>query len=367
MTGSVVDAGQPAVGDLSVAGDVAGAVRALRSVDPLRPMTAVLVEAERMVAAPSPFGPLTELLEDVSVSEVLVNGPGPVWVERAGTLVRSDVVIGDYDLRLLIERVLAPLGLRVDRTSPIVDARLADGSRVNVVVPPLAIDGPSVSIRRFATVPVPLSAFGPMSMSTVVARLIEEHASILIVGPTSSGKTTLINALSTLMGDEERIVCLEDTAELQLGAQNLVRLEARPANSEGVGEIPLRELVRTAMRMRPDRLVVGEVRGAEAFDLLLALTSGHGGCLATCHGAEPASALRRLETLAAMGAGGIGPEIISTLVRDGIDAVIAVERTEEGVRRVASVSVLGADGLRAVWTAEDPNRPMAAVGRLRAC
>ncbi len=361
MTGLAVDVA------VAVDGDVAGAVRALRSADPLRPIGAVLAEAERMVASPSPFGPLAELLEDGTVSEVLVNGPGPVWVERAGTLPRSEVNIGDYDLQLVIERILAPLGLRVDRTSPIVDARLPDGSRVNVVVPPLAIDGPSVSIRRFGAGPVPLSAFGPMSMSTVVARLVEDHASILIVGPTSSGKTTLVNALSTLIGDEERIVCLEDTAELQLAVENLVRLEARPANSEGVGEVSLRELVRTAMRMRPDRLVVGEVRGAEAFDLLLALTSGHGGCLTTCHGAEPASALRRLETLAAMGAGGIGPEIIRTLVRDGIDAVIAVERTDEGVRRIASVSVLNADGLRPVWTAEDPDRRLAAIGRLRAC
>ena len=334
------------------------AVHAARNANPLRPVAEALAEVDQAVGGSSPVGPLAPLLDDDAVSEVLVNGPGPVWVERDGQLCRSEVSIGSYELDLVIERILTPLGLRVDRSSPIVDARLPDGSRVNVVVPPLSIDGPAVSIRRFRSAPVGLPDFGPAAVVNVLSGLVASRASILIVGATSSGKTTLINALSGLVHPSDRVVCLEDTAELQLAVHNLVRLEARPANSEGVGEIPLRDLVRTAMRMRPDRLVVGEVRGAEAFDLLLALTSGHRGCLTSCHGADPAAALRRLETLAAMAGSGLGPDGIRTLVYDGLDAVVALGQVGNRQRRVVSVMALTHDGMQPLWPVERSDAPV---------
>ena len=294
------------------------------------------------------FGPIRPFLDDPMVTEVLINGPGSVWVERNGTLHRTDVAVTRHQLELLIERILTPLGLRVDRSSPIVDARMADGSRVNVVVPPLSIDGPSLSIRRFGTTAVRLPAFGPSDMAKVLQELMANRASILVVGPTSSGKTTLINALSHQIDPAERVVCIEDTAELQLAARNVVRLEARPANSEGVGEVPLRKLVLTALRMRPDRLVVGEVRGAEAFDLLLALTSGHRGCLTSCHAADAASGLRRLETLASLAGPQLGHERLRRLIADGLDAVITTERVGPR-RRVRSIVSIERGKLYTRW------------------
>lgn len=296
------------------------------------------------------LGPIRDWLGDDSVTEILINGPGPVWVERFGTLHRTGVVVDRSQVDLLIERILTPLGLRVDRTSPIVDARMADGSRVNVVVPPLSVDGPAVSIRRFGAVPVRLSSFGPPEMTSALAGLMAARASVLVVGPTSSGKTTLINALSHLMDPDERIVCIEDTAELKLAPANVVRLEARPANSEGVGAVTMRRLVLTALRMRPDRLVVGEVRGAEAFDLLLAVTSGHRGCLTSCHAADAASGLRRLETLAALADGDVGAERLRRLIADGFDAVVTTERV--GTRRlVRSIVSIESGRLYTRWSA----------------
>ncbi len=290
------------------------------------------------------------LLSDESVTEVLINGPGPVWVERDGAMHRSEVELGAYEIDLLIERVLIPLGLRVDRTAPIVDARLPNGSRVNVVVPPLAVDGPSISIRRFPQRPVRLSAFGPPDLVRVLRRSVVERSSILVVGPTSSGKTTLLNALSRLIASGERIICIEDTAELQLAGENVVRLEARPANSEGVGEVTLRRLVLNALRMRPDRLVVGEVRGPEAFDLLLALTSGHGGCLTSCHGADAAAGLRRLETLASLAGTPLVSDCLQQLIHDGLDTVVTTGRVDAR-RLVISVDDLVDGRLVNRWSA----------------
>ncbi len=304
--------------------------------------------SHRLNVADDGLGPIRPLLDDRAVTEVLVNGPGPVWVERHGSLYRTDVTVTRQQLELLIERILAPLGLRVDRSSPIVDARMADGSRVNVVVPPLSIDGPSLSIRRFGTAAVCLPAFGPPDMAHVLTELMRNRASILVVGPTSSGKTTLINALSQQIDTAERVVCIEDTAELQLAVRNVVRLEARPANSEGVGEVPLRQLVLTALRMRPDRLVVGEVRGAEAFDLLLALTSGHRGCLTSCHAEDAASGLRRLETLASLAGPQLGHERLRRLIADGLDAVVTTERAGPR-RRVRSVVSIEQGKLYTRW------------------
>lgn len=312
-----------------------------------------------MTPADDGFGPIRPFLADGAVSEVLINGPGPVWVERFGRLQQTNVVVQSQQLELLIERILTPLGLRVDRSSPIVDARMVDGSRVNVVVPPLCLGGPSLSIRRFNTVPVRLPSFGPPEMTRVLTELMAKRASILVVGPTSSGKTTLINALSQLVDPSERIVCIEDTAELQLASGNVVRLEARPANSEGVGEVTLRRLVLTALRMRPDRLVVGEVRGAEAFDLLLALTSGHRGCLTSCHAEDGPSGLRRLETLAALAGSQVGPDRLRRLIADGLDAVITTERSGAR-RRVRSIVSIRDGRLYTIWKVDpavDDRRP----------
>ncbi|MEM7274512.1 MAG: ATPase, T2SS/T4P/T4SS family [Actinomycetota bacterium] len=290
--------------------------------------------------------PLRPLLADPEVTEILINGPGPIWIERSGRLAQTDRWIQPAELALLVERVTASVGLRVDRTSPIVDTRLPDGSRVNVVVPPLALAGPTVSIRRFGPAPVSLSAFGPPTLGRLLTDLVAGHASILVVGPTSSGKTTLINALTAAIDPDERIICIEDTAELRPGGRHVVRLEARPPNSEGVGAVPIRRLVLAALRMRPDRLIVGEVRGAEAFDLLLALTSGHRGCLTSCHAEDAASGLRRLETLAALA--GVGAGRLAGMIIDGLDAVVTTERVGAD-RRVRSVDLVKDGVLQRVW------------------
>jgi pilus assembly protein CpaF len=291
---------------------------------------------------------LGQVAADEAVTEIMVNGPGPVWVERRGRVEATDVELDATALALVIEDIVGPLGLRVDRSSPIVDARLADGSRVNVVVPPLAIDGPALSIRRFARTVLPLTAFGPPPLARLLAGLVTDRASILVVGPTSSGKTSLVAALADRADPADRIVCIEETAELPIDRDNLVRLEARPANTEGVGEVTVRRLVLTALRMRPDRLIVGEVRGAEAFDLLLALTSGHRGCLTTCHAADAAAALRRLETLASLAGHRLGADRLAGLVADGLDAVVVTDRRGAS-RRVIEVVMADAGRLRRVW------------------
>lgn len=295
------------------------------------------------------LGPVGFLLQDERITEILINGPGPVWAERDGRVAPTVIELGPYDIELLIERILTPLGLRVDRTAPMVDARLLDGSRVNIVVPPLAIDGPVISIRRFPPLPIPAEAFGPPSMVRVLAGLMSARASILVVGGTSSGKTTLLNALTAMADPAERIVSIEDTAELRLAGDNVVRLEARPANSEGVGEVTLRRLVLNALRMRPDRLVVGEVRGAEAFDLLLAMTSGHRGCLTSCHAADGAGAIRRLETLAALAGTGLGPSRLRALIDDAVQAVVVTERNGSD-RLVTAIELVEGGEQTRLWS-----------------
>lgn len=301
-----------------------------------------------------PMDPIARLLaavaSDATVTEVLVNGPGPIWVERHGRVEPTAFDLDAHGLELLIEAVVAPLGRRVDRSSPVVDARLPDGSRVNIVVPPLAIDGPAVSIRRFPRTVLPLERFGPRELGAVLAELVAERASVLVVGPTSSGKTSLIAALATRADPGDRIVSIEDTAELPLARPNLVRLEARPPNGEGVGEVTVRQLVLTALRMRPDRLIVGEVRGAEAFDLLLALTSGHRGCLTTCHAADAPGGLRRLETLAALAGSELGADRLRQLLFDGLDAVVVTGR-RGSARGVDEVAMLVGDRLVTRWSA----------------
>jgi len=290
------------------------------------------------------LGPLDELLADATVEEVMVNGPDRVYVERAGRVEEVDVRFADEEeLRNTIERILAPLGRRVDELSPMVDARLADGSRVNAVIPPLAIDGPALSIRRFGgdrPGPEELVALGTVSESQLerLREAVVERCSIVICGGTGSGKTTLLNALSGFVAADERLVTIEDAAELCLRGRHVVRLESRPAGVELRGEVTIRDLLRNALRMRPDRIVIGEVRGPEALDLLNALNTGHRGALSTVHANSPADALARLETLALMAGTGLPHAAIVAQVRRGVDLVVHLERRGDGSRHVTEIA-----------------------------
>jgi len=286
----------------------------------------------------------------------MVNGVNDVYVERAGRIEQVDVCFPDEEeLRNAIERILAPLGRRIDELSPMVDARLADGSRVNVVIPPLAVDGPALSIRRFgASRPQARELVERGSLSAAQCELLEgavgDKRSILVSGGTGAGKTTLLNALSGFIDPGERIVTIEDAAELRLQQRHVVRLESRPASVEGKGEVTVRDLLRNALRMRPDRIVIGEVRGPEALDLLTALNTGHEGALSTLHANSAADALSRLETLALMAGVGLPHEAIAEQVQRGVDLVVQVERRPDGSRRVAEIGevvrIAGATAVR---------------------
>ncbi len=319
---------------------------------PLLHQSEAVRQAAHLRATATGLGIVERLLATPGITEIMINGTD-IRIERNGVISSFDHELSINGLNLIIERMLGPLGLRLDRLNPIVDARLPDGSRVNVVGPELAIDGPLVSIRRFAPNILPLEAFGPPDVANLMSRLVGERRSMLIVGPTSSGKTTLVNSLSQFIGSDERVVTIEDTAELRLAGSHVVRLEARSANSEGVGEVSLRQLVKTALRLRPDRIVVGEVRGSEAFDLLLALTSGHAGSFCTCHAADALSALRRLEMLSSLADADLNPELVRGYVGAAIDVVITVSRVG-GRRQVVSVDeVVGGDHtfeLRKLWS-----------------
>jgi pilus assembly protein CpaF len=305
------------------------------------------------------LGPLEELLADPAVEEVMVNGHAQVYVERGGRIETTDVrFASERALRDAIDRILAPLGRRVDELSPMVDARLADGSRVNVVIPPLSVDGPMLSIRRFTAArpdPDRLVALGTLTkeLRELLAAAVRGRRSILISGGTGSGKTTLLNALSSYIGPQERVITIEDAAELRLRQPHVVRLESRPPSVEGRGEVTIRDLLRNALRMRPDRIVIGEVRGEEALDLLAGLNTGHDGALSTVHANSPADALRRLETLALMAGVGLPHDAIRDQVRRGIELVVHLARTPRGDRRVIEVGevvgTLGGVGVREVW------------------
>jgi pilus assembly protein CpaF len=293
------------------------------------------------------LGPLEPLLADPAVEEVMVNGHDRVYVERRGRLEPTDLAFeSEEELRNAIERVLAPLGRRVDELSPMVNARLADGSRVNVVIPPLAVDGPALSIRRFgAERPGPDRLVELGTLTPEQRRLLEEavsgRRSILISGGTGSGKTTLLNALSIFIAPAERVVTIEDAAELRLQQPHVVRLESRPAGIEGSGEVTIRDLLRNALRMRPDRIVIGEVRGTEALDLLTALNTGHDGALSTVHANSPADALSRIETLALMAGVGLPHAAVAEQVRRGIDLVVQLQRWPGGGRRATEIAEVG--------------------------
>jgi len=305
------------------------------------------------------LGPLEDLLADPAVEEVMVNGPRRVFVERAGRIEPAAVAFGDErHVRETIERILAPTGRRVDELAPMADARLADGSRVNVVVPPLAVDGPAISIRRFGAErpgPEQLVASGsvPREAAELLERAVRERRTLLVTGGTGSGKTTLLNAISAWIDPAERVITIEDAAELRLRQPHVVRLESRPASVEGRGEVTIRDLLRNALRMRPDRIVIGEVRGPEALDLLTALNTGHAGALSTLHANSPEDALRRLETLALMAGVGLPHGAVREQVVRGLDLVAHLRRTSDGGRRLVQIAAVvpaaGGVAVREVW------------------
>jgi pilus assembly protein CpaF len=315
--------------------------------------------AARVVRLATGLGPLEPLLGDPAVDEVMVNGPGEVWVERGGRLESTAIRFGgEAELMHSIERILAPLGRRVDEASPVCDARLADGSRVNVVIPPLALSGPCLTIRKFRRHGFSLEdlvANGTLAapLAEMLARCVRARASVLVSGGTGSGKTTTLGALSAAIPDGERIVTIEDAAELRLRQRHVVRLESRPANVEGRGEVTIRALVRNALRMRPDRIVVGEVRGGEALDMLMALNTGHEGSLTTVHANSCEDALRRVETLALMAGVGLPHEAVREQVASALQLVVHQARGPSGARRVESVAevvrVAGGAGTRELY------------------
>jgi pilus assembly protein CpaF len=326
-------------------GDLEGRIRALVE----REAALLDVEArEALVARVAErsfgLGPLEPLLRDPAVEEVMVIGAGAVWVERAGRLEATDVRFASAaELRDAVERILAPLGRRVDEAEPLCDARLPDGSRVNVVIPPLAPDGPIVTLRRFrarglSAEDLVVAGTWEPPLRDLIARAVRARLSILISGGTGSGKTTTLNVLSSFVPADERIVTIEDTLELRLCQPHVVRLEARPPSIEGRGEVTIRRLVRNALRMRPDRIVVGEVRGGEALDMLAAMTTGHDGSLSTVHAGSPEEALRRVETLALMAGVGLPHAAIREQLADAIDLVVHQARLPDGTRRVVAVA-----------------------------
>jgi len=290
------------------------------------------------------LGPLEQLLSDEKVTDIMVNGPKQVYVERGGKLTLTDIAFRDNTHLLgICSRIVTRIGRRVDETSPMVDARLEDGSRVNIIVPPLALRGPTISIRKFSKKPITLDMMIRQdNLSEKMGKLLKIAAAsrlnIVISGGTGSGKTTLLNALSHLIDSTERIVTIEDAAELQLQQPHVVPLETRPMNLEGEGEINFRDLVKNALRMRPDRIILGEIRGPEAIDMLQAMNTGHDGSMCTLHANRPREALTRLENMVSMANLNLPPEAVRRQIADALDLIIQVERMRDGKRRVVTIS-----------------------------
>jgi pilus assembly protein CpaF len=310
---------------------------AVRRIAPLLDDVAVGVLSAKVYADIHGLGPLEPLLEDSDVTDVMVVGERGVWVERGGRLQDTGLRLGSDETLHLIERIVAPLGLRVDRAAPMVDARLADGSRVNAIVPPLAIDGPCLTIRRFGAKAVPLDAYANPDLHQRLVAAVRQRRNILISGGTGAGKTTLLNAMAQFIDDGERVITVEDAAELRIARRHVVRLESRPANAEGVGRTTLRELVKNALRMRPDRIILGEVRGAEALDMLQAMNTGHEGSLSTCHANSTRDALARVETMVLMADVDLPLAAIREQLASAIDVVVQVRRGRDGTRRISEV------------------------------
>ncbi len=297
------------------------------------------------------YGPITPLLEDPTVSEVMVNGPYQIYYEQNGKIQKSDSAFhDDAHVSRVIERIVSPLGRRIDESSPMVDARLPDGSRVNAIIPPLSLKGPTLTIRKFSETPFQihdLISFGTLSpeMADFIEMCVKSRLNIFISGGTGSGKTSSLNVLSSFIPNDERIVTIEDAAELKLSQEHVISLESRPSNIEGKGEITIRELVRNALRMRPDRIVVGEVRGAEALDMLQAMNTGHDGSLSTGHANSPRDMLSRLETMVLMAGFDLPLRAIREQIANAIDIIVQQSRLKDGSRKMIKITeILGMEG-----------------------
>ena len=324
--------------------DAAAIQQLLVEHDPLLDDRTVIDLIHRIHSRVSGLGVLDQFLADPAIDEVMVNGAGDLWVERSGRLECTGIIIESATTYALLERIVAPLGLRIDRTSPLVDARLPDGSRVNGVVPPLAVDGPLITIRRFGARRVQLPEVCSPGVAKLLEWAVQSRCNIIVSGGAGAGKTTLLNAVAAFIPPDERVVTIEDTAELRLPGRHVVRLERRPANAEGAGEVSIRDLVRNALRMRPDRIVIGEVRSGEAIDMLQAMNTGHDGSLSTCHANSPIDAIRRLETLVLMGDVVLPLAAVREQLRAAVDLIVHVARQPDGSRRVVSIAEPMPDG-----------------------
>ena len=297
------------------------------------------------------FGPISDLLNDDTITEIMVNGPLDIFVERKGKIIKTENEFrNDKHVMHIIDKIISPLGRRVDESSPLVDARLPDGSRVNIIIPPLAVKGPSITIRKFSKDPLTtndLITFGALNgdIAEFLRLCVKGRINVLVSGGTGSGKTTLLNVLSSYIPEDERIVTIEDAAEVQLQQAHVVTLESRPANIEGNGRITIRDLVVNSLRMRPDRIIVGEVRGGEALDMLQAMNTGHDGSLTTIHANSPRDSLSRLETMVMMSGVELPSRAIREQVASAIDLIIQVERMVDGSRKVTKISeIIGLEG-----------------------
>ncbi|HML39680.1 MAG TPA: CpaF family protein [Bellilinea sp.] len=303
------------------------------------------------------FGPLQPLLEDPEISEIMVNGPKNIYIERKGKILRTNISFDDDNAVIrIIDKIILPLGRRIDVDSPTVDARLPDGSRVNAIIPPVSIDGPSITIRKFQKDKLSVNQlidYGSMTqnMANFVKACVVSRLNIIISGGTGSGKTTLLNVLSSFIPDDERIVTIEDAAELKLQQEHIVRLETKPANSDGRSAVTIRDLVRNSLRMRPDRIIVGEVRGGEALDMLQAMNTGHDGSLTTLHANAPRDAISRLETMCLMSGMELPVKVIREQIASAIDMIIQQTRLRDGSRKITSITeIAGMEGDTVVMT-----------------
>jgi pilus assembly protein CpaF len=297
------------------------------------------------------YGPIETLLKDDSISEIMVNGPSQVYVERNGKLELSDVqFLNDEHVMRVIDRIVSPLGRRIDESSPTVDARLPDGSRVNAIIPPIALNGPTLTIRKFSRDPLTvedLVRFGTFTaeMAVFLKACVEARLNVVVSGGTGSGKTTMLNVLSSFIPDDERIITIENAAELQLRQDHVVRLESRPSNIEGKGEISIRDLVINSLRMRPERIVVGECRGGEALDMLQAMNTGHDGSMTTAHANTPRDTLSRLETMCLMAGMDLPMRAIREQIAAAVDVIVQQDRLKDGTRKITSITeVQGMEG-----------------------
>ncbi len=342
----------PTLGEESLAALVADELGSILAGD-----NAPLTEPERRALATQirddilGYGPVQMFLEDPTVTEIMVNGDDQIYIERDGKIVETDTrFMSESHLRRVIERIVSGVGRRIDESSPMVDARLPDGSRVNAVIPPLAVDGPVLTVRVFAKDPfqahdlVELGTMTPQ-VAGLLEACVEGRLSLLITGGTGTGKTTLLNVVSSFIPSDQRIVTIEDAVELQLHQRHVIRLESRPANAEGKGEITIRDLVRNALRMRPDRIVVGEVRGGEALDMLQAMNTGHEGSLSTVHANTPRDAISRLETMVLMAGMDLPTRAVREQIASALHLIVHLTRLSDGTRRITSISeVVGMEG-----------------------